>query len=209
MKYILVFLITLSIVVCFPNQYTKEERIKKRKELQQKMIECILGGDISESLKSKVAEIKEEKYFKIFHLFTNKLGESDLKVVRKCRREMIMNMRSIYGGRFGRFYNYSRIHEHFQNHYPHGNGTFVHRHWGSNSSSHHFYYSDPLRSRHHEFNTSHSHSFDSVHSEMHHSNFTHTHSSNSAHSQIHNSNSTQSHPSGSLSHLHSSNATQQ
>ena len=190
MKYALVFLITLSIVVCFPSyNYTKEERIKKRKELQKKMIDCILEGNISESLKSKVVEYKDEKSYKIFHLFTNKLSESDRNIVRKCRTEMIMNMRSIYGGRFGRFYNYPRIHDRFPHHYLHANDTFLYRH--SNSTSYHLYHFGPLRSGHHDFNSS------------------HANSSNSAHSQIHNSNSTQTHPSGSLSHAHSPNANQQ
>ena len=190
MKYILVFLITLFIVDCFPSyNYTKEERIKKRKELQKKMVECILEGDISESLKSKVAEFKEENSYKIFQLFTNKLSESDRTVVRKCRRQMIMNMRTIYGGRFSRFYNYSRIHEHFQHHYHHDN--FPDRHGESNSSSHLLNHSDPLHSHYHDFNSS------------------HLHSSNSAHSQMHNLNSSQMHPSGSLSHPHSSNTNQQ
>ena len=205
MKYILVFLIILSIVVCFPSNYTKEERIKKRKELQQKMFDCILEGNISESLKSKVKEYKVEKSFKLYQFFTSKLSESDRAVVRNCRRQMVMNMRSIYGGRFRRFYNYSRTHMHFQIHYPHNNDTFGHRHWGSNSSSHHFYYSDPLRSHHHEFNSSHSnsHSFNSTLFKIQQSNFSYVHSPNSAHSQVHNSNSTQSHPSGSLFHPHS------
>ena len=190
MKYILVFLITLFIVDCLPSyNYTKEERIKKRKELQKKMVECILDGDISESLKSKVVEYKDENSYKIFHLFTNKLSESDKTIVRKCRRQMILNMRSIYGGRFSHLYNYSRIHEHFQHHYRHDN--FTDRHRESNSSFHLLNHSDPLHSHHHDFNS------------------THSHSSNSAHSQMHNSNSSHLHPSDALSHPNSSNANQQ
>ena len=202
MKYILVFLITLFIVDCFPSfNYTKEERIKKRKELQKKMVECILEGDISESLKIKVSKFKEENSYKIYHLFTSELSESDRTVVRKCRRQMILDMRTIYGGRFGHFFNYSRIHDHFQHHYPHDKFNFTDRHGESNSSSqlinhsdplpsHFLNHSEPLPSHHHDFNSSHSHS------------------SNSAHSQMHSSNSSQLYPSGSLSHPNSSNANQ-
>jgi len=210
MKYAFLFLITLSIAICFPSHnYTKEERIQKRKELQKKMVECVLEGDISASLKSKVEEYKDEKSYKIYSLFSSKLSESDRDVLRKCRREMIMNMRKIYGGRADRFYNYSRIHDHFRHFYQHGNRTFEHNHGEFNSSSHHLDHDHPLHSNHHEFDSPHSHSFNSTHSHMHDSNFSHVHPSNSFHSLMHNASSSHSHPSGSNSHPHSSNTTQQ
>ena len=158
------------------------------------MIECLLAGNISEDFKSKIVEQKEEKSYKIFHLFTKKLIESDRLVVRKCRREMLMKMRTIYGGRFHHNFNYSRFHNHFLFHHHHGNETNEDNHGTFNSSSSHLFQSAPLQSLHDEFNSTHSNSSDSANSQMLHPNCSHAQSSTN--SEMQNSNSTQAQPSG-------------
>ena len=215
MKYVLVFLIALALVDCYPYRqftYTKEQRLKRRKQFKKEMVDCLLQENISGKLKSKIEEYKEDETKKVFFLLSSDISESDKLAVRKCRRQTIMSIRKMFGGRFHRTFNHSN--PHYYDHFHHNNDTFEHKH-GENHTDSHPYHSAPDHSHKHEFNATHSHPSGShVHpSGSHiHPSGSHAHPSGShAHpsgSHVHPSGS-HSHPSASHSHPHPSNSTKQ
>ena len=212
MKYVLVFLLALALVDCYPYRhftYTKEQRLKRRKQFKKEMVDCLFQEDISGKLKSKIEEYKEDETKKVFFLLSSDISESDKLAVRKCRRQTIMSIRKTFGGRFHRTFNHSN--PHYYDHFRHDNDNFEHKH-GENHTNSHPYHSGPEHSHKHEFNADHSHSSNSDHFKMHHFNATHSHPSGShshpSGSHAHPSGS-HAHPSASHSHPHPSNSTKQ
>ena len=221
MKYVLVFLIALALVDCFPYRqytYTKEQRLKRRKEFKKEMVDCLLQENISGKLKSKIEEYKEDDTKKVFFLLSLDISESDKLAIRKCRRQTIMSIRKMFGGRFHHTFNHTNplYHDHFH----HDNDSFGDKH-GENHNGTHPYHSGPEHSHKHEFNSEHSHSsnahFNATHSHLSenhshpHPSASHSHPHPSAsHSHPHPSAShSHPHPSASHSHPHPSNSTKQ
>ena len=196
MRYVLVCLIALVLVDCFPvRQYTftKEQRLKRKKKFKKEMVECLLQENISEKLKSKIEEYKEDETKKIFFLLSADISESDKLAVRKCRRQTLINIRKMFGGRFHRTFNHSNpnYHEHFH----HGYDSFEDKH-GENHTGPHPYHSGPHHSYKPEFSSEHF-------------NTTHSHPSGSLSHPIPSGNHSHPYPSGSNSHPHPSNSTNQ
>ena len=71
----------------------QEERNERRKKFQQEITDCILKGDISTELKTKLQENKDEDLRKTLHTFLSKLDSNDKEVIRKCRREIFGKLR--------------------------------------------------------------------------------------------------------------------
>jgi hypothetical protein len=205
MKYVLVFLIALVLVDCFPyrqSTFTKEQRLKRRKKFKQEMVDCLLQENISGKLKSKIEEYKEDETKKVFFLLSSDIGESDKLAVRKCRRQTIISIRKIFGGRFHRTFNHSNPFYH--DHFHHDNDSFEHKHEENHADTHPSH-SGPDHSHKHEFNSEHSHSSNPDHSKMHQFNATHSHPSGShAHPSGSHPHPSGSHPHPSGSHAHPS-----
>ena len=54
MKSVLVFLVLMVFVVCPPPHFNAEERMKRRREFQQNMVDCIVKSEgVSAELKKK------------------------------------------------------------------------------------------------------------------------------------------------------------
>ena len=109
MRFVLFAVVLISLILCQPHhEMNKEERLKRKKEFQKELVECILNnGTISAELKKQVEDNKEEDLRKILHLFTEKLESTDREVIRQCRRQLFTKMREAIRSRFN-----------------HGNGTF-------------------------------------------------------------------------------------
>ena len=96
MKIVLFFLVLLVVVVCPPPKFNKEEALKRRKELQNQISECILKSEsVSADLKKKIEDNKEGDLRKILQLSHIKLDSNDREIVRKCRREFFEKMREM------------------------------------------------------------------------------------------------------------------
>ena len=101
MKAFLVFLIMMVFVVCPPPHFHAEERLKRRREFQKNMVDCILKSEgVSAELKKKIEDNKEEDLRKILHLYLTKLDSSDREIIRKCRKELFTKMRESFKDRF-------------------------------------------------------------------------------------------------------------
>ena len=62
MKSVLVFLVLMVFVVCPPPHFNAEERMKRRREFQQNMVDCIVKSEgVSAELKKKIEEITKKK----------------------------------------------------------------------------------------------------------------------------------------------------
>ena len=196
MRYVLVFLIAVVLVDCFPNRlstFTKEQRLKRKKKFKKEMVECLLQENISGKLKSKIEEYKEDETKKVFFLLSSDISESDKLAVRKCRRQTLISIRKMFGGRFHHTFNHSNPHYH--EHFHHDNDSFEDKH-GEDHTGHHPYHSGPHHSHKHEFDSEH---FNANHSHP---------SGNHSHPCPSGSNS-HPHPSGSHLNPHPSNSTHQ
>ena len=156
MKYVLVFLVALALVDCFPvhqHTYTKERILKRRKQFKKEMVECLLGESISEKLKAKVQEYKDDETKRVFFLLNSDINDQDKLAVRKCRRQTQISIRKMFGGRFHRIFNHTN--PQYVDHFHHDNDTFGHKHGENAADSHPYHHSGP----HHSINNSeHSHS---------------------------------------------------
>ena len=106
MKSVLIFLVLMVFVVCPPPHFNIEERMKRRREFQNNMVDCIVKSEgVSAELKKKIEDNKEEDLRKILHLYLTKLDTSDREIIRKCRRELFTKMRESFRNRWehGRF----------------------------------------------------------------------------------------------------------
>ena len=209
MKYVLVFLIALVLVDCIPNRhsFTKEQRLKRKKKFKEEMVQCLLKESISEQLKTKIEEYKEDENKKSSFLFQSGISESDKLAIRKCRRQTIMDVRKTFGGRFHHVFN--RTNPHYHEHFHHKNLTLEDKHEENNTDSHP-YHSGPHHSHKHEFNSNeHPHPSCSDHPKMSHLNHEHPHPSGSEHHKMNHFKHEHPHPSGSQEIPHSSNSTQQ
>ena len=102
MRGVLIFIFLASLVLCQqPESSTgkHEERVQRRKKIQQEIYDCILKEEISTELKTKLQENKDEDLRHTLHLFLNKLDTKDREVIRKCRREVFGKMRELFKGR--------------------------------------------------------------------------------------------------------------
>ena len=228
MRYVLLFLIALVLVDCYPyrqNTFTKEQRLKRKKKFKKEMVECLLEENISGKLKSKVEEYKEDDSKKVFFLLSSDISESDKLAVRKCRRQTMISVRKTFGGRFHRTFN--RSNPHYREHLKHDDDEEKH---GKNMTllHHHKKELDPEHSndehghfkKHHlkDFNATHSHpsgssahphpSGSSAHSHPSGSS-AHSHPSGSSAHPHPSGSSAHPHPSGSAAHPHPSNSTKQ
>ena len=97
MKSLLVFLVLMVFVVCPPPHFNHEERMKRRREFQKSMADCIVKSEgVSAELKKKIEDNKEEDLRKILHLYLAKLDSSDREIIRKCRRELFSKLRESF-----------------------------------------------------------------------------------------------------------------
>jgi oligoendopeptidase F len=93
---VVLFLFLFALIVCPPvptEGEGQEERNERRKKFQQEITDCILKGDISTELKTKLQENKDEDLRKTLHTFLSKLDSNDKEVIRKCRREIFGKLR--------------------------------------------------------------------------------------------------------------------
>ena len=126
MKGVYVLLFLIALISCqHPETHEGKnaDRFQRRKKIQQEITECILKGEISTELKTKLQENKEEDLRYTLHLFLNKLDTKDREVIRKCRREIFGKMKEEFKNRkFDSFMNRTRyrhhplLHERFGNH---------------------------------------------------------------------------------------------
>ena len=101
MKNLLVFLVLMVFVVCPPPHFNIEERIRRRKEFQKNMANCIVNSEgVSAELKKKIEDNKDEDFRKILHLYIAKLDSSDREIIRKCRKELFTKMRESFKDRW-------------------------------------------------------------------------------------------------------------
>ena len=101
MKSLLVFLVLMVFVVCPPPHFNIEERIRRRKEFQKNMANCIVNSEgVSAELKKKIEDNKDEDLRKILHLYIAKLDSSDREIIRKCRKELFTKMRESFKDRW-------------------------------------------------------------------------------------------------------------
>ena len=101
MRSVLVFLVVLALVVCPHPEFNREERLKKRKEFQKDLADCILKSEAaSADLKKQIEDNKDDDLRKVLHLFTSKLDSNDREIIRKCRRELFGKIREMHRGRF-------------------------------------------------------------------------------------------------------------
>ena len=93
MKNIFIFLLLILIINCIPYSTNEEkEKDKRRKEAQNKMVDCILKSQNgSNELKKQVEENKGNDLRRFFHHLIEKLEKNDQDVIRKCRREIVYN----------------------------------------------------------------------------------------------------------------------
>ena len=109
---VVLFLFLFALIVCPLPEGDQEDRTQRRKKFQQEITDCILKGDISAELKTKLQGNKDEDLRKTLHTFLNKLDSNDREVIRKCRREIFGKLREEFR---------SRRHDLFMNstHYRH------------------------------------------------------------------------------------------
>ena len=101
MKNLLVFLVLMVFVVCPPPHFNIEERIRRRREFQKNMANCIVNSEgVSAELKKKIEDNKDEDLRKILHLYIAKLDSSDREIIRKCRKELFTKMRESFKDRW-------------------------------------------------------------------------------------------------------------
>ena len=102
MKSIYIFLLLILIINCLPYS-TNEKKEKRRKEAQNKMVNCILKSQNgSNELKKQVEENKGNDLRRFFHHLIEQLGKSDQDVIRKCRREIVYNKSQYQPKNYGR-----------------------------------------------------------------------------------------------------------
>ena len=102
MKSIFLFFLLILIINCIPYS-ANEEKEKRRKEAQNKMVDCILKSQNgSDELKKEVEENKGNDLRRFFHHLIEKLGKNDQDVIRKCRREIVNNKNQFQPKNFGR-----------------------------------------------------------------------------------------------------------
>ena len=101
MKSLLVFLVLMVFVVCPPPHFNIEERMKRRREFQKNIANCIVNSEgVSAELKKKIEDNKDEDLRKILHLYIAKLDSSDREIIRKCRKELFTKMRESFKDRW-------------------------------------------------------------------------------------------------------------
>ena len=134
MRRFVIFLILMALVVCpYSGHMNMEERKKKRKKFQKEIGECILESNkISSQLRKKVEENKDEDIKKLLHLYTEKLGEDDREVIRKCRRKYFEKIRNMFREKI-----HERFNRNFTHHFPneHEIHPFGPKHLRGNHSS--------------------------------------------------------------------------
>ena len=95
MKTILFFLILIVFAVCPLSREKIEELRKKRREKDKKIEECLLKSEtVSEDLKKRIKEKKDEDLIRILHPRDHELDKNDKEAVRNCRREVFIQERS-------------------------------------------------------------------------------------------------------------------
>ena len=91
MKKLLIFSLLFIFINTLPH-ILNEEREKKRKEAQEKMVNCILNNqNASTELKKQVEKNKDNDLRRFFHSLIEKCEKNDQDVIRKCRREIVSN----------------------------------------------------------------------------------------------------------------------
>ena len=134
MRRFVIFLILMALVVCpYSGHMNVEERKKMRKKFQKEIGECILESNkISSHLRKKVEENKDEDIKKLLHLYTEKLGEDDREVIRKCRRKYFEKIRNMFREKI-----HERFNRNFTHHFPneHEVHPFGPKHLRGNHSS--------------------------------------------------------------------------
>ena len=98
MRIIFLFSLLILIECPYPPNYdglAHEERFQRRKKLQKEVIDCVLNKEISNELKIKLKENKDEDLRQMVHIFMNKISEKDKEVFRTCRREIFTKFRTI------------------------------------------------------------------------------------------------------------------
>ena len=129
MRGVFIFMFLATLVLCqHPETHEgrHEERVQRRKKIQQEICECIMKEDISTELKTKLQENKDEDLRHTLHLFLNKLDTKDREAIRKCRREVFGKMRDMFRNRkFDGFLNRTKYRHH----------PFLHERPGMHSST--------------------------------------------------------------------------
>ena len=104
MKGVLAFLVLITLALCQPPhdfEFNKEERMKKRKEFQTQLADCILKSEsVSAELKKQIEDNKDDDLRKVLHLYMTKLDSNDREIIRDCRRQLFSKMREMHRGRF-------------------------------------------------------------------------------------------------------------
>ena len=102
MKNYLLFAILMAIAICHPNDHFREERMKRRKEFQKELTNCIVTSEgLSQNLKKQIEDNKDEDLRKILHLYLDKLDANDREIIRKCRREVFSKVSQFHKERMG------------------------------------------------------------------------------------------------------------
>ena len=109
MRVVFIFLVLIALVLCQPpHEFNREERVKRRKEFQKQLADCILRSEsISSELKKQIEDNKDDDLRKVLHLYVTKLDTNDREIIRKCRRELFGKMREMHRGRFQERFNHS------------------------------------------------------------------------------------------------------
>ena len=93
MKIILIFIFFLALITCSPFDNLKEEILKKREELGQQVLDCIINNSTtSEELKKKKEENKNGIKLTTFYSFKN-LDEKDREIIKNCRNQFITQIK--------------------------------------------------------------------------------------------------------------------
>ena len=96
MKNFLIFLFLLVFIICEPSDLSTEEIRKRRKILEQDMINCIIkSGSATNEFKREIEKKEGDKLRLILRKYLSKLDTNDRFIIKKCRREIFLNLRKI------------------------------------------------------------------------------------------------------------------
>ena len=111
MRNVLIFFVLIVFVICPNPQFPFERRIKKIKEFQQQLFNCIINNkNINTDLKKKLQDNKEKDLKKIIKSFFTKLDSNDREIIIQCRREILSKLSKSFKGILQNKFNYTSQH---------------------------------------------------------------------------------------------------
>ena len=92
MRSFLVFLVLLALVVCQVNEVNGEER---KKEMRQKMKDCILKSELlTDDLRKEIEKNKDDDLRTVLALSILKSDSNIRLIIKNCRKHLFGNLRN-------------------------------------------------------------------------------------------------------------------